>query len=79
MELPKKGESILADLEPKTLVELSRSRIAAHVLMRRAENVLAFADSQTSTSIAHRVGALLPIVGKWHACFLENGIVGSYG
>jgi hypothetical protein len=46
--------------------------------MWRAENVLVFADSQTSISIAHKIGISLPIVGKWHTCFLENGFVGSY-
>lgn len=78
MARPKKQEIALSELERKTLLELTRSRIAPHGLVRRAEIVLASADGETSTSIAGRVGVSMPTVGKWRIRFLENGLVGLY-
>jgi transposase len=78
MARPKKQEIVLSELERKTLLELTRSRITPHGLVRRAEIVLASADGETSTSIACRVGVSMPTVGKWRSRFLESGLVGLY-
>jgi putative transposase len=79
MARPKKREIALSELERKTLVELTRSRITPHGLVRRVEIVLASADGETSTSIARRVGVSMPTVGKWRSRFLESGLLGLYG
>jgi transposase len=79
MARPKKQEIVLSELERKTLLELTRSRVTPHGLVRRAEIVLASADGEASTSIARRVGVSMPTVGKWRTRFLESGLVGLYG
>jgi transposase len=78
MARPKKKEIVLSELERKTLLELTRSRITPHGLVRRAEIVLASADEETNTSIARRVGVSMPTVNKWRTRFLENGLAGLY-
>jgi putative transposase len=71
MARPKKQEIALSELERKTLLELTRSRVAPHGLVRRAEIVLASADGEASTSIARRVGVSMPTVGKWRTPLLH--------
>jgi hypothetical protein len=55
MAQPKKEEIALTELERKTLLELTRSRVTPHGLVRRAEIVLASADGETSTMSNPRV------------------------
>jgi len=79
MARPKKQEIILSELERKELMELTRSRTAAHGVVRRAQIILGSADGESNKSLAVRLGISKQTVGRWRNRFLEGGLVCLYG
>jgi putative transposase len=79
MGRPRKQEIVLSERERGELTDLTRSRTAAHGLVRRARIVLASADGVANTEIARTLGISLPAVGHWRKRFLEQGLAGLYG
>jgi putative transposase len=79
MGRPRKQEIVLSETERGELTEVTRSRTAAHGLVRRARIVLASADGRSNTEIAHELGVSIPCVSHWRRRFLEQGLVGLYG
>jgi putative transposase len=79
MGRPRKQEIVLSEGERAELTDLTRSRTAAHGLVRRARIVLASADGVANSEIARTLGISIPAVGHWRKRFLEQGLAGLYG
>jgi putative transposase len=76
---PQERELVLAVGERDELERISRSRSAAHGLVRRAEIILASAGGETNTSIARRLGVTNPTICHWRKKWFAQGIAGLYG
>ena len=66
----------LGDAEREELDRISRSHSAAHSLVRRAQIILASADSESNTAIAARLGVSVPTVCHWRKKWFDQGLVG---
>ena len=62
---PQERALTLSETERDELVRLGRSQSAPHSLVRRAQIILASADGEANTSIAHRFGVSNPTVCHW--------------
>ncbi len=69
----------LSEGEREELERISRSHSVPHSVVRRAQIVLASADGETNTAIAHRFGTTNPTVCHWRKRWFEQGLVGLYG
>jgi transposase len=69
----------LSDAERGELGRLARSQSAPRGLVRRAEIILATANGEANTAIAHRLGVSNPTVCHWRKKWFEQGLVGLYG
>src|SRR5579863_1569148 len=76
---PQERELVLAAGERDELERISRSRSAAHGLVRRAEIILASAGGETNMSIARRLGVTNPTICHWRKKWFAQGIAGLYG
>lgn len=76
---PQERSIVLSEGEREELERISRSRSAAHSLMRRVQIILASADGEPNVSIAARLGVSHPTVCHWRKKWFEQGLVGMYG
>jgi putative transposase len=76
---PQERELVLSPVEREELERISRSRSAAHGLVRRASIILASGRGEANTSIAGRLGVSNPTICHWRKKWFEQGIVGLYG
>jgi len=76
---PQEKELVLGAGERDELERITRSRSAAHGLVRRAEIILSSAGGEANTSIAHRLGVTNPTICHWRKKWFEQGIAGLYG
>ena len=73
-----KAALVLTDDERAQLLAFARSRSLPGSLSTRARIVLSSAQGETNSSIAERLRASRPMVGKWRARFIERRIAGLY-
>lgn len=73
-----KAALVLTDEERAQLLAFARSRSLPGSLSMRARIVLSSALGETNSSIAERMRASRPMVGRWRARFIERRIAGLY-
>lgn len=73
---PRPTEILLSEQERTQLQSWARGRSVAAGLATRSRIVLAAADAETNTAIAHRVGVSRPTVTTWRARFAEHRLSG---
>jgi len=66
----------ISDSQREVLVELSRSRTAAHRQVQRGRALAMAADGQPNTRIAASVGVSATTVGNWRERFAQDGLKG---
>ena len=76
---PQERTICLSEGEREELERISRSHSAPHSVVRRAQIVLASADGEANTAIAHRLGTTNPTICHWRKRWFEQGRVGLYG
>jgi len=76
---PQERTICLSEGEREELERISRSHSVSHSVVRRAQIVLASADGEANTAIAHRLGTTNPTICHWRKRWFEQGLVGLYG
>jgi putative transposase len=76
---PQQRQLVLNESERDELERMTRSHSAPHGLVRRAQIILASANGEVNTAIAHRLGVSNPTVCHWRKKWFEHGLVGLYG
>lgn len=76
---PQERRLCLSEGEREELERIGRSHSISHSVVRRAQIVLASADGETNTAIAHRLGTTNPTICHWRKRWFEQGLVGLYG
>jgi putative transposase len=73
-----KAELMSNEDERSQLMPIARSRSISAALVARARIILAAADGEPNSAIAHRLQLTRATVGKWRLRFVEHRISGLY-